>query len=121
MAYINFVVQPIVVLNGFEAAAYLTSTTSNDGEPWREEEFDDLMEYGLLDGRIHPLADDQFAAWSIEPAGNIFHYSVEHIVSETQKLYYVMRDKGSYTQLGKLFDSTWLAYRTYVLRARFDC
>ena len=119
MAYINFTKQSIVVLNGFEAAAYIESCTTNDGSEWREDEFDLLMEHGLLNGIIFSLANDQFEEWYVEFPGQILKYKDADIAAETRQLYYVIRNERTVKQLVALFDQSFLAYRTYTLYATF--
>lgn len=119
MAYINFTKQSIVVLNGFEAAAYVESCTTNDGEPWCESEFELLMEYGIDTGIVHPLANDQFKDWFVEFLGQIFKYKVADIAAEKRILYYVIRNERTVKQLEHLFDGKFVAYRTYDLYATF--
>lgn len=119
MAYINFTKQSIVVLNGFEAAAYVESCTTNDGEPWCESEFDLLMEHGLTYGIIFPLSNDQFRDWFVEFPGQILKYKVADIAAEKRPLYYVIRNERTVKQLKFLFDERFVAYRTYNLYATF--
>ena len=119
MAYINFTKQSITVLNGFEAAAYVESCTTNDGCKWCEGEFDLMMEHGLLSGVIFPLATDQFEEWFVEFPRQRGKYEVADIAAEKYQLYYVIRNERTVKQLTTLFDQGFVAYRTYTLYATF--
>lgn len=119
MAYINFYEQEIVVLNGFEAAAYVASQTTNDGEEWGESEFDLLMEYGINEGLITPLNNDVFKDWYVTTESRVVKYKTSQIAEGGLTLYYVPTNyHGNYRvmkDLKRMFNEEWLKIRTYTL------
>ena len=119
MAYINFDEQEIVVLNGFEAAAYIASRCTNDGEPWCESEFDLLMEHGINNGYVTPLNNGVFRDWYVTTENRVVQYKTSQISDGSLVLYYVPTNyKGDYRaleSLKRMFGEVWLKVRTYYL------
>ena len=117
MAYIDFKKTNIVVLNGFEAAAYVAGRT---GEHFTDTEYEDALQYGLSSQLITPLKEDQFSAWHLEAVGN-HYYKVDYLkeladtkVDET--LFFVRSDDDPmFEGVHRTFSQDWRIYRTYTL------
>jgi hypothetical protein len=119
--YLNFNVSKIVVLTGFEAAAYVNEHLG-PLDKFGECELDDALEHGFGSGYVHPLCDDQFESWSLEPNTRRPAYSTNDISSERLPFYYVrLDDNYNRTALESLFNKAWLARREYTLRYRVVC
>ena len=119
--YLNFNVCKIVVLNGFEAAAYVNAHLGLlDG--FGECDLDDALEHGVLNDYVRPLCDDQFESWSLAATTKRPVYDVNAISSERIPFYYVQLDDAqNRTVLESMFNKTWLDRREYVLRYTIAC
>lgn len=109
MAYVNYNKKDIIVLSGFEAAMLVAARTRNEGEPWKESEFEDVMEHGIQHGMITPLADDVLGDWFLEPAEK------KLITLDGYQLYYVSLDALEKEELSMLFSGRLLHLRTFTL------
>lgn len=129
MPYIELKEMTIVVLNGFEAAAFVNEYMHvhreyDDSELFPENELDDAIEYGYGIWIVRPLSDDQFKYWSITPvsptpASPMLYrkrYIVEQILNEDNQLYYVDVNDRTIEKALKMFSEQWLMERKYTLR-----
>lgn len=116
MAYMEFKKVPIVVLTGFQAAAYVNEHLRLNREDTFGECLDDALQWANDTGLVRPLADDQFEAWSIEHTGQIHAYKIDELVHPKTPFYYVVRATGDDAM--QMFSSNFVAYRTYNLLYR---
>lgn len=119
MAYIDFKHDVIVVLNKYEAVAFIDAYMMKNGtERMEEDTFEDILGYGIDSAWLTPLKDDVFKHWSIEPIGNIKTYDVSTLSSGDNDLFFVSfrPDWKSTECLKRMFNDIWLAHRKYELR-----
>ena len=119
--YLNFNVSKIVVLTGFEAAAYVNEHLG-PLDKFGEGDLDDALTYGFSADYVHPLCDDQFESWSLEANTKRPVYTMNDISSERIPFYYVeLDDTRNRTVLESMFNAQWLDRREYVLRYTIAC
>ena len=126
MAYIELKEMTIVVLDGFEAAAFVNEYVyrkNNGSEFFHEHELDDAIEYGFETWIVRPLSDDQFKYWSITPVNQMSYskrYTVKQILSEDKPLYYVNVNDRTIEKALKMFSEQWLMQHKYILRFAYN-
>jgi len=119
--YLNFNVCKIVVLTGFEAAAYVNEHLGSL-DKFEECDLDGALEHGFGADYVHPLCDDQFESWSLEATTKRPVYDVNAISSERLPFYYVeLDDAQNRTVLESMFSEKWLDRREYMLRYTIAC
>ena len=119
MAYKTFAKTDIVVLNAFEAAAYVNMWCEfNNRELFGESEFSDALDYGIDAGAITQLNDDQFELWSLENVGNVIRYQASYLINADVPYYFVRIYKNDKENkpLESLFSERWRKIRTFTLR-----
>ena len=117
MAYIDFKKQHVLVLNSFQATAYVNEVLFRRGEDtFGETSFYEAIDYGIKAQLITPLDDGQFKEWYIEPVSDTYPYPTEKIVDGNTggNLYYVSTGKADLYALS-MFNANWLKTRTYTL------
>lgn len=118
MGYIDFHKNTVVVLDAFQAAAFVNECLRHNREDtFGETSFNDALEYGCTATIICPLNDDVFGTWCIEPVGNVVAYKTSDIRIR-QDLYYIDIDAydGAASAALAMFSERWRKQRTYTLR-----
>lgn len=120
MAYIDFFKMDIYVLTGPEAFAYINEYLRRDREDvFGETDIDDALGWAFTTDVCHPLANDQFKEWSIEPFCDRPRYSVHEITNGDLPLYYVEIRRDTVPAL-EMFNRDWLYVRHYTLRCTYE-
>ena len=119
--YLNFNVCKIIVLTGFEAAAYVNEHLG-PLDKFGEYDLDDALSYGFSADYVHPLCDDQFESWSLEATTKTRIYPEAFLATECTPFYYVQLDDAqNRTVLESMFSEKWLDRREYMLRYTIAC
>ena len=119
MAYIELHKNEVLVLDRFQAAAFINETLriARDDE-WEDSPFQEALEWGCSSGTILPLADVVFRQWNIEPVGNGRHAYTVNEIKERDDLFYVVVDNENLCYRNSafyMFNEYWMKRRIYKL------